>query len=106
MSERYDQIEQAIREHVAAFNSRDVERLMAGLAEDVVWQTGADTIRGRSELAAVFSDAFRVIAPQLTIRSLLIDRDQAACELRERMTVDDVAREDYIAGFYRLNAMA
>lgn len=103
MSEQYDRVERAIREHVAAFNTRDLQRLLSGLAEDVVWQTGQYTFRGRDELAAVFSDAFRAIAPRLTIHSLLIAQDRAACELREDMTVEDAMREDFIAGFYRVD---
>jgi hypothetical protein len=37
------------------------------------------------------------------VLSLLIDDDRAACELRENMTVDGAAREDFIAGFYRVD---
>jgi uncharacterized protein len=103
MSERYDQVERAIRDHVTAFNAHDLQRLLAGLAEDAVWQTGQDTFRGRDELAALFSEAFRSIAPRLTIHSLLIDQDRAACELVEGMTVEGAMREDFIAGFYRVD---
>lgn len=103
MSEQYDQVERAIRDHVAAFNAKDIQRLLAGLAEDVVWQTGQDTFRGHAALAAVFGGAFSDIAPRLTIHSLLIDHDRAACELQESMTVEGAAREDFIAGFYRVD---
>jgi hypothetical protein len=103
MSERYDQVERAIHEHVAAFNAQDLQRLLTGLAEDAVWQTGQDTVRGHDKLAVLYSNAFRVIAPRLTILSLLIDQGRAACELRESMIVDGCAREDFIAGFYRVD---
>jgi hypothetical protein len=103
MSKRYDQVERAIRDHVARFNAQDLQPLLAGLAVDVVWQTGRDTFRGRDALAALFSDAFGVLAPKLTIHSMLIVQDRAACELRERMTVAGVLREDFIAGFYRVD---
>src|SRR5215468_8252123 len=46
MSERYEQVERAIRDHVAAFNAQDLQCLLTGLAPDVVWQTGEDTFRG------------------------------------------------------------
>lgn len=38
-----------IKEHVAAFNARDLEALMAGFADDAVWITGKTTVRGRAE---------------------------------------------------------
>jgi hypothetical protein len=103
MSERHVQVERAIRAHVAAFNARDLYRLLTGLAEDAVWSTGQHTVRGHGELAGLFGDAFRLIAPRLTILSLLIDQDRAACELRESLNVDGTAREDFIAGFYRVD---
>lgn len=104
MAERRRQVEQAIREHVEAFNAQDLPRLLAGLADEAVWQTGQDIFRGRDALAALFSGAFTGIAPRLTLRSLLIEQDRAACELTEKMTIDGVTREDFIAGFYRVNA--
>ena len=104
MTERYAQVEKTIRDHIAAFNAQDLQSLLAGLAEDAVWQTGQHTFRGRDELAALFSEAYRTIAPKLAIRSILIDRDRAACELLETMTVEGVAREDFIAGFYCVDA--
>jgi hypothetical protein len=104
MAEWYDQMERTIHEHVAAFNAHDLPRLLSSLAQDIIWQTGHDTFRGRDELAEVFSDAFRTIAPSLTLHSLLIDHDRAACELRDHMTVDGVEREDWIAGFYVVDA--
>jgi len=104
MPERYSQVEKVIRDHVAAFNAQDLPRLLAGLADDVVWRTGQDTFQGHDELATLFSEAFSAIAPSLTIRSLLVDEDRAACEMVERMTVDGAVREDFIAGFYRVNA--
>lgn len=104
MSERRDRIESAIREHVAAFNAQDIPRLLTGLAADVVWHTGQDTFRGHDALADLFTGAFAAIAPRLTIRSLLIEQNRAACELVERMTVDGATREAFIAGFYQMDA--
>ncbi|HEY7339238.1 MAG TPA: nuclear transport factor 2 family protein [Ktedonobacterales bacterium] len=104
MSERYAQLERTIRDHVAAFNAQDLQSLLAGLAEDAVWQTGQDTFYGRDELATLFSEAFRTIAPELAIRSMLVDQDRVACELLEILTIDDAMREDFIAGFYSVDA--
>jgi hypothetical protein len=105
MAEWYDQVESTIREHVAAFNAHDLPRLLGGLAQEIIWQIGHDTFLRRGELAGVFSDVLRVIAPTLTILSLLIDRNRAPSELCERMMVEGVERDDWIAGFYRVDAL-
>ncbi|HEX5548272.1 MAG TPA: nuclear transport factor 2 family protein [Ktedonobacterales bacterium] len=104
MTERYAQVEKAIRDHITTFNAQDLHSLLTGLAEDAVWQTGQHTFCGRDELAALFSEAFRTIAPELTIRSMLIDQNRVACELLETMTIEGAAREDFIAGFYCVDA--
>jgi len=104
MTERYAQAEKTIRDHIAAFNAQDLQSLLTGLAEDAVWQTGQHTCCGRDELTTLFSEAFRTIAPRLAIRSILIDQDRVACELLETMTIEGAPREDFIAGFYYVDA--
>lgn len=37
-----------VSEHIAAFHAHDTERVLAGLADDAVWITGADTVRGKA----------------------------------------------------------
>jgi hypothetical protein len=68
MSERYDQVERAIRTHVAAFNARDLQRLLTGLAEDAIWSTSQDTVCEHGELAVLFDDAFRSARPRWLAR--------------------------------------
>ncbi len=46
-----DMVRALILDHVEAFNTHDRARLLGGLAEDVVWSTGRDTIRGVEVLA-------------------------------------------------------
>lgn len=104
MQEGYDQVAKAIRDHVAAFNAQDLQRLLTGLSEDVLWRTSQETFHGRDELASVFRAAFRTIAPRLALRSMLIDQDRAACQLHERLTVDGVTRDDFIAAFYQVES--
>jgi hypothetical protein len=41
--------ESLLREHVAAFNSGDLRRTMAGIAGNVTWATGTDVIRGKDD---------------------------------------------------------
>lgn len=86
-----------------AFNAGDLQRLLTDFTEDAIWQTGRDLIRGHDKLAALFSGAFGALAPQLTIYSLLIEQDRAACELQERIAIFGVTHEDFIAGFYHLD---
>ena len=104
MSQQSIQLEQVIRNHIAAFNAQNLYQLLAGFTEDAVWRTGKDTFRGREEFAQLFSEAFRTITPSLTIRSMVIGQDQVACELLESMTTEGIQREDAIAGFYRVDA--
>lgn len=35
-----------VRRHVEAFNSRDLDSLMAGFTNDTVWVTGTTVVRG------------------------------------------------------------
>ncbi|MEZ0092198.1 nuclear transport factor 2 family protein [Streptacidiphilus sp. EB129] len=93
-------IENLVRAHVDAFNSRDLEALMAGFADDAVWITGRSTARGRAELAALFSGAMDGLLPTLTVQSLIVGEGRAAAEMVEVFTHEGVERTDHIAGFY------
>jgi ketosteroid isomerase-like protein len=94
--------DEAVAEHVAAFNAHDTERLLAGFAPDAVWITGADTVAGRAALADLFDDWLWSTAPQLTALSVVADGDRAAAQLREAMTLDGQRREFMIAVFFDL----
>lgn len=91
-----------IREHVNAFNSRDLERLLAGFTDDAAWVTGTTVVRGQHELAELFKEAMEGLLPALTIVSLLVQDHRVACELTETVTVNGDQRTFSIAGFYRL----
>jgi hypothetical protein len=93
-------IEDLIKEHVAAFNARDLEALMAGFTDDAVWVTGQATARGRAELAGLFGGAMRGLLPTLAIQNLIAGQGQAAAQLTEVFTFEGVERTDHIAGFY------
>ncbi len=93
-------IEDLIKEHVEAFNARDVEALMAGFADDAVWITGKTTARGRAELADLFAGAMKGLLPTLAIQNLITGEGQAAAQLVEVFTYEGVERTDHIAGFY------
>jgi hypothetical protein len=40
----------------------------------------------------------------VTIQTMLIESDQVACELTEKIVVDGATRVDRIAGFYRVQS--
>jgi uncharacterized protein (TIGR02246 family) len=94
--------EAVIREHIRAFNDRDLLSLLAGFTDDAVWITGGSVARGRTELTELFTGALERLLPTLTLETLLIDGDRAACQLVERFTVSGHRRTDSIAGFFRI----
>jgi hypothetical protein len=92
----------AVREHIRAFNARDLDALMAGFTDDAVWITGASTATGRTELAGLFTDAMSGLLPTLTVETLLTGGDKAACQMTETLTADGEERNFSIAAFYVL----
>jgi uncharacterized protein len=90
-----------VRDHLEAFNARDLERLMCGLSETVVWNTGTDVVVGRPAVAAFLGDAMSGLLPTLQIRSLVGDRDLVACELEERYRHRGLDHQAAIAAFFR-----
>jgi limonene-1,2-epoxide hydrolase/heme-degrading monooxygenase HmoA len=93
-----------VRDHIVAFNARDLDRLLACFSADATWITGTDRFRGKAQLAKLFGSAFSELSPELTITSMLADRNHVACELSEQLVVGGVARVDHIAGFYEVDS--
>lgn len=89
-----------VLDHVEAFNAQDRDRLLKGLAEDVVWSTGRDTIRGAGTLAEIFDAGLWAMHPSLTVRHLLVDGDRAAAQMWEVLTVTGEQRRLAIAAFF------
>ena len=89
-----------VRAHISAFNRRDLDALMATLRDDAVWTTGQDTLSGAVALRDFFGGAMTGLLPRLDVRSILIDGNRVACELRETYGAGDDEREDFIAAFY------
>lgn len=94
--------ESRIREHVDAFNARDLKRLMAGFTDDATWVTGSTTVSGRADLTEFFGKALTGLLPHLAIKNVIADGDRAAAELYETFHRDGTARDAHIAGFYTL----
>lgn len=91
-----------VGEHLAAFNAHDRERVLAGLAPDVVWSTGRDTLRGHAALAELFDDGLWALAPALRVVSLVAEGDRVAAEVVETLTIDGVEQTFRIACFFEL----
>lgn len=96
-----------MRRHVAAFNAKDIDALMACFDDDVTWITGTDTLHGANALRELFVAAFEGLLPRLHLLNLLVQGDLVACELREDYVAGSGERTDHtdhIAGFYRVEA--
>ena len=98
------QAQAAVREHVAAFNRHDTSRLLAGLADEVVWITGQDTIRGLDGLETLFDDWLWGLNPSLSVRTLVSDEQHVAAEFTEELTVEGERRTFHIAAFFAVKA--
>jgi ketosteroid isomerase-like protein len=93
-------VRELVLDHVAAFNAHSTAGLLAGLAADVVWVTGQDAVRGHDGLLGVFDDWLWGRDPQLTIRTLVVQGDRAAAELREEIGIGEQRRGMNIAVFF------
>jgi hypothetical protein len=89
-----------VEDHLAAFNAHDAPRLLAGFAEDAIWATGQDVMRGREALADLFDESLWKRAPSLTTLTIIAVGNTVAAELHERITVDGVEQAFDIAAFF------
>jgi hypothetical protein len=88
-----------VENHVAAFNAHDVRRVLDGLAEDVVWQTGSDTFVGLHQVERLLREAAGLL-PVLEIKSVLVAGQRAAVEMTERYFHEGRTHEVAIAVFF------
>jgi hypothetical protein len=89
---------------VEAFNDYDLGRLLACLSPQATWITGTARFHGTRELTTLFENAFSQLKPKLLIKTMLVDGDDVACELRETYFVGRKAQLDEIAGFYQVRS--
>jgi ketosteroid isomerase-like protein len=92
--------EHLVRAHIGAFNRGDLPALLDGLAEDVVWITGADVFQGRSAVHDFLADAVARLHPQLHIRRVISEGSQAGCELYETYEYAGETCEGHLAAFF------
>lgn len=90
----------AVAEHLAAFNGHDTQRILAGLADDIVWNTGQDVISGVDGLKDLFDDWLWGLDPSLSVRTLIAHENRVAAELTEELTVNGELRTFAIAAFF------
>ena len=93
-----------VRRHIDAFNTHDLDALMACFSSDASWTTGTDRFQGAAALRTLFAGAFEALSPRLSLLNLLVQGDKVACELREDYSAEGVDRADHIAGFFRVEA--
>jgi ketosteroid isomerase-like protein len=98
-----DRTAAVVRKHVEAFNDGDLERLLAGFAEDALWITGQTVVRGRNELTSLFGDAIDGLRPHLAVENLITEHGRAACQLTETLLFEHEQRSYSIAVFFRLH---
>lgn len=91
---------EAVEQHLAAFNTHDSERLLAGFTDDAIWATGEDVMRGRTALADLFDDSLWDLQPHLSVVSLVAGEQTVAAELREQIIVGHERRDFRIAVFF------
>jgi limonene-1,2-epoxide hydrolase len=93
----------AVAAHVDAFNRHSTEDLIRGLAENIVWATGADVFRGIQELRQLFDDGLWSMDPLLHVKAIITEGGHAAAELHETLTVDGEDRAFDIAAFFTVS---
>jgi hypothetical protein len=92
-------VTELVEEHVSAFNAGDVARVLAGLSEEVVWQTGSDTFVGLDQVGDLLRGSAALL-PVLEIKSVLADGERAAVEMTERYRYEGQTHEVPIAVFF------
>lgn len=91
-----------VAQHLAAFNARNLDGVLATFHDDAVFATGDHLIVGVRGLRALFADAFSELEASLELREALTEGDTVACEMVERVRAPTlgVEQEFAIAAFY------
>lgn len=92
---------QAVQDHLAAVNGRDVEAVLRGFEEDAVFTSPDGTVIGRRGIRALFGESFEApVTATLQLRRAVVMGDTVACELIERIDLGEQLHEIEVAGFY------
>ncbi|MPZ72434.1 MAG: nuclear transport factor 2 family protein [Nitriliruptorales bacterium] len=95
-----DPILDVVQAHFAAFNTGDLDALMAGFTDDAVFSTGEHLVVGHRGIRQMFRDALAQLSPSLTLRAAVAQGDVVACELTEQLMVEGATFQFALAAFY------
>ena len=89
-----------MRDRVAAFNTHDLDHLLAYLSADTPWVTGTAIAPAAPPNSRSCSIAQSRTCAQTDIKNMVIDGNEVACELSEHLVIDGATRVDHIAGSF------
>ena len=83
-----NEVEQLLKDHLAAFNSHDVEKMASFWSENIVLDDiGVGVIRGKQELKSYVSGIFAAVPNvKKELNSFFVGGNQAVCEFVETGT--------------------
>jgi hypothetical protein len=90
-------------QHLEAFNTGDLMRLLDGFRPDAVFASGTTVVRGRAEMEEFFGGAIRDLRPSLTAVRMVASDELVACELVEVFSLHGVEHTYHKGGFYRID---
>jgi predicted kinase/ketosteroid isomerase-like protein len=92
-----------VRWHVEAVDARDVDRVLAGLTDDVRWHTSGGRADGVAELGELLTEVFALTTARLEIRRLVSGADgTVAAELRSTTYVEGLPVSGLLSAWYRV----
>lgn len=91
MTDARSAAEDLVRRHVAAFNAKDVEALLADFTDDATWITGDHTVP-EGGLREFFTQAMGALLPELRVVRVIDGGDVVAAEMTETWTNRGVAK--------------
>lgn len=95
----HSETEDLLSRHIAAFNSRDVDGLLADFAPGMEWVTGDYTVPA-GRLREFFTEAMGSITPRLSLRRIIDGGDVAAVEMNETWTLDGIEKSAEIVAVF------
>jgi ketosteroid isomerase-like protein len=101
--EREAEIREKVAEYVAAYEARDIDRIMAMFAEGAEVTVAPGTIRGKADIRKLYEwDAQLSPAPKVRESGIgvLVSGTVAVCEQRIAMTAEGVPYEEALARFF------
>lgn len=73
--------------HIAAFNARDVDALLADFTDSASWITG-DYVVPEGGMREIFTEAMQSLTPRLSLQRVIDGGDVVAVEVREAWSRD------------------